>query len=186
MPVLPDTSLISRCLCVCCLFVFVILFVCMCVCFFVFCLFFCILFVFFQFLCSFVCSCVLVCLFVSYTLLQLIAIVTHSFFFHFYLFHFTFSSHNSIHSFPTRKEASFYDVHKTCDEQTSFSSHATSLSSIFTTQVSEPFVRGRLEYLLLRVKGQSFMMHQIRKMIGGWSRNGCVDGKVPLGILYNK
>ncbi|XP_068268629.1 pseudouridylate synthase 1 homolog isoform X2 [Nyctibius grandis] len=30
----------------------------------------------------------------------------------------------------------------------------------------EPFVRGNIEFAVIKVKGQSFMMHQIRKMIG--------------------
>jgi tRNA pseudouridine38-40 synthase len=30
----------------------------------------------------------------------------------------------------------------------------------------EPFVRDELEWVLVRIKGQSFMLHQIRKMIG--------------------
>ena len=37
---------------------------------------------------------------------------------------------------------------------------------IMSFDASEPFEKDGLEYLILRVKGQSFMMHQIRKMIG--------------------
>lgn len=37
---------------------------------------------------------------------------------------------------------------------------------IISWDVSEPFVRDGLEFVTLRVKGQSFMLHQIRKMIG--------------------
>jgi tRNA pseudouridine38-40 synthase len=31
---------------------------------------------------------------------------------------------------------------------------------------SEPFVRENLEWVTLKVHGQSFMLHQIRKMVG--------------------
>ena len=37
---------------------------------------------------------------------------------------------------------------------------------IYSFTCSEPFEKDGLEYVLLRVRGQSFMMHQIRKMIG--------------------
>ncbi|CAG7823342.1 unnamed protein product, partial [Allacma fusca] len=37
---------------------------------------------------------------------------------------------------------------------------------IFSFTCGEPFVKDGLEYVILRVKGQSFMLHQIRKMIG--------------------
>lgn len=37
---------------------------------------------------------------------------------------------------------------------------------IISFTASEPFMKDGLEYLILRVKGQSFMLHQIRKMIG--------------------
>jgi len=33
-------------------------------------------------------------------------------------------------------------------------------------RVEEPIIRNNLEWLRLRVKGQSFMLHQIRKMVG--------------------
>lgn len=37
---------------------------------------------------------------------------------------------------------------------------------IISFTASDPFIKDGLEYLILRVKGQSFMLHQIRKMIG--------------------
>ncbi|NXT79589.1 TRUA synthase, partial [Zapornia atra] len=37
---------------------------------------------------------------------------------------------------------------------------------IMEMSCGEPFLRGSLEFAVIRVKGQSFMMHQIRKMIG--------------------
>ena len=33
-------------------------------------------------------------------------------------------------------------------------------------QIGEPFVREGLEFAVMTVKGQSFMIHQIRKMVG--------------------
>jgi tRNA pseudouridine38-40 synthase len=37
---------------------------------------------------------------------------------------------------------------------------------IMSFTASDPFIKDEKEYLILRVKGQSFMLHQIRKMIG--------------------
>jgi len=37
---------------------------------------------------------------------------------------------------------------------------------IMSFTASDPFIKDGLEYVILRVKGQSFMLHQIRKMIG--------------------
>ena len=34
------------------------------------------------------------------------------------------------------------------------------------SQCSEPFIRGGMEWLSFNIHGQSFMMNQIRKMIG--------------------
>ena len=34
-------------------------------------------------------------------------------------------------------------------------------------QCGEPFVREGIEFVAMTVRGQSFMLHQIRKMIGG-------------------
>jgi hypothetical protein len=33
-------------------------------------------------------------------------------------------------------------------------------------QVGVPFIRDEMEYVVITVRGQSFMLHQIRKMIG--------------------
>lgn len=33
-------------------------------------------------------------------------------------------------------------------------------------ECGQPFLVGNLEYVQIRIKGQSFMLHQIRKMIG--------------------
>ena len=40
------------------------------------------------------------------------------------------------------------------------------LHLVLKMQCSPPFVRDGVEYVALRVNGQSFMLHQIRKMIG--------------------
>lgn len=37
---------------------------------------------------------------------------------------------------------------------------------IMNFNVGHPFVRGDVEFVTLTVEGQSFMIHQIRKMIG--------------------
>ena len=37
---------------------------------------------------------------------------------------------------------------------------------MFLLQIGEPFVREGLEFAVMTVKGQSFMIHQIRKMVG--------------------
>lgn len=37
---------------------------------------------------------------------------------------------------------------------------------IISFTASDPFIKDGLEYVLLKIKGQSFMLHQIRKMIG--------------------
>lgn len=37
---------------------------------------------------------------------------------------------------------------------------------IHSVEVGDPFVRENIEWVLIKIKGQSFMMHQIRKMIG--------------------
>ena len=37
---------------------------------------------------------------------------------------------------------------------------------MFIFQAGEPFVEKDMEFLVLQVEGQSFMQHQIRKMIG--------------------
>ena len=39
-------------------------------------------------------------------------------------------------------------------------------SDMFLLQIGEPFVREGLEFAVMTVKGQSFMIHQIRKMVG--------------------
>lgn len=38
--------------------------------------------------------------------------------------------------------------------------------TMYQLECGEPFVRDDIEFAVIRIKGQSFMMHQIRKMIG--------------------
>jgi len=42
----------------------------------------------------------------------------------------------------------------------------TVLDDVLTVEMGEPFVWSDLEFVALTVHGQSFMQHQIRKMIG--------------------
>ena len=42
----------------------------------------------------------------------------------------------------------------------------TGISDVIFFQIGKPFVRDGLEFATIRVKGQSFILHQIRKMIG--------------------
>ena len=45
------------------------------------------------------------------------------------------------------------------------------LSIKFIFQCGKPFVRDNCEFCVISLKGQSFMLHQIRKMIGKY----CLD-----------
>jgi tRNA pseudouridine38-40 synthase len=49
-------------------------------------------------------------------------------------------------------------------------------------EMGEPFVRRGLEFSVLRVKGQSFMLHQIRKMVG--LTIAVARGHTPLETLH--
>jgi len=46
------------------------------------------------------------------------------------------------------------------------SNDPSAMRHILSFDCADPFVKDGLEYVVLRVKGQSFMLHQIRKMIG--------------------
>lgn len=53
--------------------------------------------------------------------------------------------------------------------------------TIISTDLSEPFVEGDIEFCRVTLKGESFMMHQIRKMIG--TSLGVIRGLIPMDYL---
>lgn len=52
--------------------------------------------------------------------------------------------------------------------------------------IGSPFIRNDLEFVSLIVEGQSFMIHQIRKMIGEWFKSmiqSRVNQYIVLGLI---